>query len=105
MIQQDEINYWKKQFPILDNWEISYDNPINTVHIANASGQISLYKIAGKNVAYISKWEGEGEEPKDYIFHEIMHLVLHCIKNEEDVENARYNEEEVVQKLCELLYK
>ena len=98
MTPEEEINYWKERFSCLKDWHISYGDPGNALE--NKSGGVSLFKIGSSKFAKIKPWT-DGNRPKDYIFHEIFHIVLYNVRTADDKGQAAYGVEEFADDLEE----
>lgn len=94
-----QIKYWKNKFRTLKDWNIKFDPK------SKLKGQVCGNHRDKKAIIYdLDGWNGKSGMPKDYIFHEIVHI---CFK---DIMKARGNhkikrnkEERFVQDLCKII--
>jgi len=86
---KEQIKLWQSKFRILKDWDIQYSDDNDWTGGCNF----------GTNKAEIFPW-GQGEVPNDYIFHEIIHICLGAIRNNNTIKEKREAEELFVQDLC-----
>jgi len=94
MEKQEEIDYWKSQFRIISDWKIKYDNG------CEYTGQTATGPKIKEATIYSY---GKGRPPKDYVFHEILHVCQAEIQRGEGSENyliRKEKEEKYIQDLC-----
>lgn len=88
--QTAELRYLKRFFRIpLKGWSIRFGNCAD-------SGKVAISKRRKK--AIISPWS-DLPLPKDYIFHELMHVVLTAFETASKKDRIRF-EEEIVRGVC-----
>jgi hypothetical protein len=89
-----EISYWKPRLRLLDRWSIDFykESPY--------TGQCS-FGVENKEGA-IYDW-GKGRMPKDYIFHELLHMAMAVVRESKTDSERRENEEILVQDLSQVM--
>jgi hypothetical protein len=88
-----EIAYWQSRFRLLEKWAIDFDTK-------------SEYKDqccmgTGKATIYGSS---DPKMPKEYIFHELLHIAWSCVRQAKPYAKRRENEEILVQDLSEITF-
>lgn len=89
--EKEEVGHWQSKFKILKGWAIEYTKD------DEYTGQVHLDPSNKK--ADICPW-GSGEEASDYILHELLHICMRCISDQNTYKKRREAEELFVQDLC-----
>ena len=94
MTPTEEIAFWKSQFQILEKYKITYRKDGDFY-------QGCFHHKNGKQ-SHIFHWgRGRVPIPKDYIYHEILHICINAIQKAPKKER-REKEELFVQDLCKI---
>jgi len=94
MKPEKEIEFYKKIFPTIKDWNIEYHQ--------DSEETSSAIMYHSKKEAIIRRFrKGSGRIPKDYIFHEMLHIIMSdlYLSKEKDYDNK---EESVIRGLCRL---
>ncbi len=89
-----DIRMYKRHFAVLKGWKIRYrpNEPM-----------VACCTISSKtNYAEIYKW-GKGTQPKDYIIHEMLHIVLAANRRVKGWLSVKQMEEETVRSICGII--
>lgn len=90
--------YWKSKFRILKDWNISLCEDEDSEYTGQCCQNTKT------KMAEIFPW-GEGEEEKDYIFHELVHICMADIRDKKPYKKRRESEELFVQDLCTIIFR
>lgn len=96
---QKRVDELKKRFRILKDWKVTYCKPSKkNAAIANI----------GQNArrAFIYGWPRGEKEPKEFLIHEMLHVVAKALVWIDRRHHKEYHEmeEELVQDLCVLIF-
>ena len=89
-----EISYWQPKFRLLKDWVIDFDTE------SEYKDQCS-YGVKEKE-AVIYDWSA-GRMPKDYIFHEMVHIAMAVVRETKHYSRNREAEEILVQDLSKIM--
>ena len=93
-----QVEILRKRFRVLKDWKISYHRP------NEYCARCVVHPRKNRSVIY--GWGRKGQEPKDFLMHEILHSAVRALTR---MDKRRYKElmraeEEFVQDLCKIIY-
>jgi len=98
MNHREQIRFWKGQFRVLKSWRLYFSTE------STFKGQ--CHHNIERKTATIYGWSSHknaGMMPKDYIFHEVIHIAQTAIRGHKKYRDKRKAEELFVQDLCRLM--
>ena len=95
MTPKEEIQFWQSKFRLLKGYKITYGKDDKYIR------QVTYHKN-GKQ-SHICPF-GRGRRPRDYIYHEVLHICLHVLVWKMRYPEYLEKEEIFIQDLCRIKF-